>query len=309
VYSFGVMAFEMMAGELPFKGPTAADFRQQHLHEDPPSLEGVSPRLSALVDECIYKAPGARPAPANLAQRLERVESDIPAARGISRLQEANRQEISRRAETSRQESQARSVEEQRQELFGVASRAFDRIGTALKEALADAAPSVSLRAEGSGWAFSLGQAKLRLSAPGRTAADPWQWDRPAVDVIAHAELNLRIPRDRYEYEGRSHSLWFCDAQTAGDYDWYETAFMISPFIAQRGRQNPFALDPGEAAAKALRSGMAEYQLAWPFTRLVVDDLADFFDRWAGWFADAAEGRLTHPSTMPERPTQGSWRR
>jgi hypothetical protein len=117
--------------------------------------------------------------------------------------------------------------------------------------------------------------------------------------------LDLRFPQDRYEYEGRSHSLWFCDAQVAGEYAWYETAFMVSPFIARRGRQDPFALPPGEEAAKAVWPGMAEFQAAWPFTRLSLGELDEFIDRWAGWFADAAAGRLMHPSTMPERqPTE-----
>jgi hypothetical protein len=102
--------------------------------------------------------------------------------------------------------------------------------------------------------------------------------------------------------------VWFCDAETAGEYAWYETALMVSPLIPRRGRQNPFALAPGEAAAKALWTGMAEYQVAWPFTRLSLEALDEFIDRWAGWFADAAAGRLTHPSTMPERQAHGTWR-
>lgn len=55
--------------------------------------------------------------------------------------------------------------------------------------------------------------------------------------------------------------------------------------------------------------GMAEFQVAWPFTRLERDDLNEFVSRWAGWLASAANGWLTRPSTMPERPPEGSWRR
>ncbi len=83
---------------------------------------------------------------------------------------------------------------------------------------------------------------------------------------------------------------------------------MVSPLIARQGRQDPFALDPGEEAAKAVWSGMAEWQAAWPFTVISVGDLSDFIGRWAGWFADASQGQLNRPSTMPERQPQGSWR-
>jgi len=94
----------------------------------------------------------------------------------------------------------------------------------------------------------------------------------------------------------------------SAEYAWYETAFMVSPLIARRGRQDPFTLAPGEEAAKALWMGMAEYQVAWPFTRLSLDEVEDFIDRWTGCFADAAAARLTHPTTMPERQAHGSWR-
>jgi eukaryotic-like serine/threonine-protein kinase len=52
---------------------------------------------------------------------------------------------------------------------------------------------------------------------------------------------------------------------------------------------------------------MAEFQMAWPFTHVIVGELDEFIDRWIGWFAQAAEGTLSHPSTMPEREAQ--WRR
>lgn len=84
---------------------------------------------------------------------------------------------------------------------------------------------------------------------------------------------------------------------------------MMSPVIPRRGRQNPFALDPGIEAAKALWTGMSEFQVAWPFTPIDVDDLNDLITRWGDWFADGAQGRLVHPSTMPERDPNGSWRR
>lgn len=85
---------------------------------------------------------------------------------------------------------------------------------------------------------------------------------------------------------------------------------MNMPLIRREPRgQDPFALPPGEQSAKALWSGMAEYQVAWPFTALVTGDLDEFVDRWLGWFAAAAQGSLQRPSSMPERPAEGTWRR
>jgi serine/threonine-protein kinase len=155
-----------------------------------------------------------------------------------------------------------------------------------------------------------MNQAELKMSHASRHAAGKWgRGQAPAFDVIATASLNLRIPPDRHEYEGRSHSLWFCDAREAGRFLWHETAFMISAWIPRRARQNPFALDPGEEAGVAVGSGMAEFEVAWPFTPLVIGELDDFIDRWAGWFALASQGKLGHPNSIPERPPSGSWRR
>jgi serine/threonine-protein kinase len=53
---------------------------------------------------------------------------------------------------------------------------------------------------------------------------------------------------------------------------------------------------------------MADTQVAWPFTALTTGDLDEFMGRWAGWLADAAQGQLHRPGTMPERNPQGSWR-
>lgn len=43
---------------------------------------------------------------------------------------------------------------------------------------------------------------------------------------------------------------------------------------------------------------MAEFQVAWPFTLLIVEDLDEFIDIWAGWLSDAAQGAMGHPSRM-----------
>lgn len=308
VYSLGVIAYEMLAGSRPFLGPSLEDYREQHLHSDPAPLAGVPTPLASLVDECLYKAPGARPTPENVGRRLANVAS-TPQSSGLGKLREANREEVARRAETARQESASRTEEERRGELAESAGKALTRIGDALRDAIIAAAPSVQQeQTRGGDWSLRLGPARLSLSSPERTGRDPWRWETPALDVISHTALDLRVPEDQYQYEGRSHSLWFCDAKTAGEFAWYEAAFMVSPLIPRRGRQDPFALSPGEEAAKALWTGMAEFQVAWPFTRLSFEELDDFIDRWAGWFADAAAGKLSRPSTMPERPTQGTWR-
>jgi eukaryotic-like serine/threonine-protein kinase len=310
VYSFGIIAYELLSGILPFTGPDLHDFREQHLHSNPQHLNAISATLAALVEECLYKAPEARPCPSNLVARLTRI-AEAASSTGLAKLQEANRAEAIRHGETARRESEHRSEAERRTELVGAATLGLARITDSLREAVTQAAPSALVQ-EGYGrsWSIRLNQAELRFTPAAATSLNPWgSWSSPVFDVIAHAELSIKIPEDRYQYEGRSHSLWYCDVQRAGHYQWFETAFMVSPFMPKRGRQNPFALNPSDESAKAVSSGIAEFQVAWPFTAIVIDDLDEFINRWAGWFADAAQGQLRHPSEIPERAPQGSWRR
>jgi serine/threonine protein kinase len=310
VYAVGVMAYEMVAGHLPFPGPAIEQFREQHLHQDPPELKGAPTALEALVDECLYKAPNARPGAANVRMRIDRIAEHAQSA-GLARLQEANREQVRRQGDASRKQSEARTEAERRSALVDASQRSFSRISSALQDAIAGAAPSAAVStSQGGGWSIRLNEAELRLSEISPHQQGAWGgWEAPRFDVVCTASLNLKIPRSQYGYEGRSHSLWFGDIQQPGDYSWFETAFMISALIGGTGPQNPFELDPSGEAAKAIWQGMAEFQVAWPFTPLIVGELDDFIDRWAGWFADAAGGRLSHPSSMPERNPQGSWRR
>jgi len=63
-----------------------------------------------------------------------------------------------------------------------------------------------------------------------------------------------------------------------------------------------------EVAEQALGIGIGTYQVAWPFTPLLDEELDSFVERWATWFARASDGRLAKPRVMPESNVNGSWR-
>jgi|SRR6266540_2213507 len=310
VYAVGVIAYELLSDSMPFVGPGTEEFREQHLHGEPCPLDYLPAPLGALVEECLYKAPEPRPSPSNLLARLRRFTAS-PSSAGLASLEEANRAEVAQRGDVARRASQARSDAERRAALAAAATSGMARIAGALREAVLIATPATAAQpSRDGGWSLRLGQAELRFGSPVTTSPAPWaSWEAPAFEVIAHASLAVIISPDRFGYEGRSHSLWYCDAREAGRYQWFETAFMLSPFLAQQGRQDPFALNPGEESAKALWAGIAEFQVAWPFTAVSIGELDEFINRWASWFAAAAQGQLQHPGQVPERSPNGSWRR
>lgn len=309
VYAVGVMAFQLLSGELPFLGPRWEDFHDQHLHAEPPPLVTASLRLAALVEECLYKAPEARPMPANLLARLQKAVESIPTP-GKAALAGAYQRHVEQRRAEEVAASRAQTEHERRQALAEAGARSLERTSANLLEVVTDLAPGAAVRRRPEGWSVELSGARLGLSTPIPFDGVSWGGWTPTFDVIAAATVTIAIPTDRSGYEGRSHSLYYCDGQHKGAYAWFETAFMESPMLSglTGWGQNPFALPPGDAAGEALKAGINRYQVAWPFTEILAGEPEQFVDRWVGWFADAAGGLLSRPSTMPERRPEGSWR-
>lgn len=61
VYSLGVIAFEMLTGQLPFKGENAAVTAKMHLTSNPPSPRSVNLEIPEAVDQVILKALAKNP--------------------------------------------------------------------------------------------------------------------------------------------------------------------------------------------------------------------------------------------------------
>ncbi|CCH85801.1 Serine/threonine protein kinase [Modestobacter italicus] len=306
VYAVGVMAFELLAGHRPFPGPGLHDFQEQHLTQAPPHLGGVSPQLDAIVQDCLAKQPKARPTPVSLLQRLEHAATPKTAP-GFSALVDAYRQhcerEVAAAAVVTAQDITNMTKQKRRPGLAAAASRTWARVSTTLLSTVLEAAPGVAVyHLDDGGWLVILDGAALELSTawPVPDLAPRWPFD-----VIAHATVKVVVHPTHADWEGRSHSLWYCDAQREGQYGWFETAFMSQH---GGGPQEPFALWP-EKAEGALSDVLASTQVAWPFTELVPGETDEFGDRWIGWFGAAVKGKLFRPSFIPESDPAGSWRR
>ncbi|MEV7004203.1 serine/threonine-protein kinase [Streptomyces sp. NPDC093982] len=310
IYALGVLAYELLEGVRPFAGPAEHDFQEQHLHGTPPPLTTAPPLLAALITECLFRAPQGRPAAGNVLARLGQIPA-APLSGGLAALAQANQGAVARQAEADRRASAHATEADRRKALLEAATASFSFIAGALLVALTAAAPSAEVRkGNQGGWTVRIDDAQLGLSEPKETAPEVWSTTvTPApFDVIASATLSLKAPAKHHPYEGRSHSLWYADARAEGQYQWFETAFH-TPLRPSAGTIAPFALDPHHESRAAVSRGMEMHEVAWPFNPLVVGDLDELINRWADWLAQAATGRLTHPSHMPERNPHGSWRR
>jgi serine/threonine-protein kinase len=86
VYALGVMAFELLAGRLPFQGKTVTQLLLAHLQQKPPPLsqfvKGVDPELEGAIMKALAKAPGERHADmARFADALRPVRARLGAGR------------------------------------------------------------------------------------------------------------------------------------------------------------------------------------------------------------------------------------
>lgn len=199
VYAVGVMAFQLLTGSLPFMGPALEDYRDQHLHDEPPALQGVSARLVALVAECLQKAPQARPGPDALLGRLERASS-AEQSPGVGALAIAYQHQVGEVAAAAAAGSRVHSEEQRREELGTAASRSLDTVSEQLFEVVLDAAPGLKVerRAE-TKWTVQLGSTRFGLSAASPFDGRDWGgWNSPGFDVVAFATITVVIATDAY---------------------------------------------------------------------------------------------------------------
>jgi serine/threonine-protein kinase len=80
LYAFGAMAYECLAGSVPFPGRSASAMIAAHLTEPPPSLQerraDLPPALSAIVMQCLAKQADQRPSSAEaIMSTLDKVRS------------------------------------------------------------------------------------------------------------------------------------------------------------------------------------------------------------------------------------------
>ena len=78
VYALGVLAFEVLAGCLPFPGRSFAELAVAHTSDPPARLPGVPPLLADLINRCLAKEPAQRPRSDLLVQSLRGLATGAP---------------------------------------------------------------------------------------------------------------------------------------------------------------------------------------------------------------------------------------
>ena len=288
VYSFGVVAYQLCSGEIPFLGPEPHDYRLQHLEESPEPIAEIPTAMASLIENCLMKAPGARPAPDAILSWLRRPLKPQSVAEG--RLQEANARVVRGRLERTRIESAKQSERERKKELFRAAGISFGNIMTLLAERIqASAALSTMHRNSSIEWSITLGQATLSVSPVSREDRIV-TWDDEEREILAFSNIFLRRPTDRNGHDGRSHSLWYYQESDGDCYRWYELAFTHPNRFGIRSRINPFALPPDSSDVEFALSRGVLHTISMENYPCPIDqdNETGFIERWMGHFAQRA---------------------
>ena len=315
IYAFGTIAYEVLTGRRLFTGPTLEDYRKQHLTQESFDFEGIPNRLQTLLGKCLKKNANARPTAAEVVRSLSMCvepQSDIAHRLSVHDAAESKRQlAVSARAEAERQLAEKRlnwfvSAQDQMLEICQLLeTRAREHLSMADVTTLDDTI--IRMRTH-----------EIVLMTTKNMINTQWGDYKPPFDVVAAASIELRLTHEEllqhrgrdYKYIGRSHSLWFCDAVTIDDYQWYEFAFRWRGIVTQSGPWlDPISLEPSPDAGAAFDSShRGRFALARPLERLGFDRYEEFMDEWLGRLADALDGKLRAP-TLPEGEPAGSFRR
>lgn len=304
IYSFGVLAYELLEGRLPFEGPEDSAFRDQHLAADPPTMVRSREPLSTLVRMCLLKSAPARPSASHVLEGLS--EGSQPQSEGEAKLEAVRAKLVNERSEQMARESATEMARKNRDEHFESGVSVLMPIIERLKSKIVEKLPEVTAVASPGPVHLLLGGVSIRTDSIKQYPPGVFQGRGQPVrfDVVAATSLGVMIPVTQSSYQGRAHSLWYCDAQQEGVYRWYELGFGISALTGRQANLIPLDLDPENTdAVLAMSNTSHTFEIARNPGPIDQSDATEFVDRWVGYFADGILGNLAAPSQLPENPT------
>ena len=295
VYAFGVIAYEVLTGRQPFAGPSAADFRSQHLTGSPLPIEAhdVNARLSNLVEWCLSKLPSSRPSASKVLEQIDRIHNGSSPV-GLESLVEAQRKTVQQRTEEEAQAEEERIRRETRERRYLDAKVSLVSAVQTLWRTIDDTAPAIvvdPLRTDklSDGHKIALvRRVEVDADVEGIVPIGERLWGQRGIcfDVIAQSGISIAIRNGRRDARrvGGCYTWWYCDAQEENHFRWYEVSFTLTgSTIHHVPWTDPIWVELPEAA-QALETG---HGMDSPFVPIDAVDANEFATRWATWIGDA----------------------
>jgi hypothetical protein len=296
IYALGCIGYAILTGRPPFPGPSAVEYKQQHLFSAPTPLGQTTPQLRSLLSMMLRKVSDSRPSAARIRAILAGVKNDTggpSGTPGVRLLSEANVRVTETESEEVRRRCEADALTVARKKVLLQARSILNEAIAELGQRILSAAPSARLESSAA-WAVSLGSTKLWIRQNAdmitRHAFRQSDWD-----VVHGATIGVEQIDPRYVW---SASLWYAKLPDAIAYRWVEMSY-FRPFSQEA--HAPYAItDPGQADSAAGR-GTHSIQIAWGPQPIDDENLDEFCERWSALLAKGTQGGLSHPSNLPLR--------
>lgn len=297
VYALGCVIHELMTGETLFKGPTQADFAHQHRHEVAPIFAG-SPLLQSLLHGMVAKPQAARPTLQDLRERLEGLIRLVPdTVREPSSLSKVSAVVSAKQAEEEAAAAVAQRANHDRNEMREHALRQLRDIQSRLFKRIIEEAPAAQIRNTGPRESpvmeANLGVGTLSMSVGHHRKLPTNAFQLSGWDVVCADHIRVANPGYR-----RGASLWYVK-NGAGPWRWLEVSYFSWDGRGDNGNE-PCNLPPGREADLAAANVLSHWNFAHRPRDVGVDGGSSFIERWMEYLAEAAQGRLRRPSSLPE---------
>ena len=298
VYALGCIGYTLLTGRPPFTGPTVEEYKNQHLHDDPPLLSECDPLLKSLLGMMLRKSPKARPSLARAARILEtilrpRVEAG---GRAFPALSEAGASVVRQQTEEESKRTSEMSEKKQRRALVQQAEDLFTGLREELFADIVAAAP-VATQEGDDNTRVRLGEAVLTMQLIGEPSGyEAGSFPSSKWDVVLGGRIAVRQKRPLYIW---SSSLWFSRIAPKGDYRWREVSYFGGPFIDKKSDFEPHFLEDIVEADNAVGPATAAYLVAFGPECIDDEDVAGFKERWCDLVTRAVIGQLCAPRYLP----------
>jgi len=304
VYALGCIMHALFRGRPPFSG-AGDDIRESHLHEVPPIIESLPPKLSAFVSQMLRKRQKARPSLERCADVLTGVNSTFEKKSGVhTSLEHAAKQVAETEAIEEAQHQLEMTLQQEREELYAdakdeliaIKGRLFAHIKNTAESARIDHQERVCFGS--SVFSFSQGPEMLCRVSASIHGKDGELYHNSGWDVLGWAIISVickeKQRRKAYEW---SASLLYADRKDGHGFRWYEVSF----WMHGRSRGDvPYGLCGYERDIDlALGAGMHTVNVAYGPLPIDGEDEEEFILRWTKLVAQAAIGELQSPNAMP----------
>ena len=296
VYALGGIAYRLLAGHTAFEGPTTEDFAAQHISQVPPPLDGVSPRISSLIALMLRKSPEGRPSLLRVTEILAAPQPTQMSA--LSKLAAANAVQVASKLEAEKAAMEAARREKIRLAHFetgiGIMEKMIQQLTDVAKSQLdhLEVKPGLNPTVR-----LTCGSGTMAVFVSRGGPIPIEEFAKSGWDVVCHGGISVR--QTAQLGCSRSASFWFTNRGKDADFRWWEASY----FRLGEGPHNdsPYALNRGDtpAADEAAGPALGVCRFGWGPRAIDHENQEDFMNRWLSVFANAINGRMRPPPTLP----------